>query len=244
MRPNALIVRPKDTQRYLEVLKQVKQQIPPGQARDCVNKIRRTTTGDMLIIPSKDEDEAGLLHKAIVELLGKEADVLSEGPQEELQIKDLDELTTKEEVLEPLKLAAGADCQIAPDAIRSLRKAYRGTQTALVTVAVAVVNKVLGDRGRIRIEWVNCRIRRVETVTKCFKCWHYGHLAIKCKSQVDRAKLCTKCGEEGHKAATCGKEARCVLCAERDPLKDCAHTAGSSRCPVFREAHQQVNRKR
>ncbi|XP_015115595.1 uncharacterized protein LOC107040162 [Diachasma alloeum] len=198
----------------------------------------------MLIILSKDkEDGASRLHEAIVELLGEEADVLSKRSQEELEIKDLDELTT-EEVLEALKLAAGADCQIAPDAIRSLRKAYGGTQTASVTVTAVVAKKVLGDRGKIRIGWVNCRIRRVETVTKCFKCWHYGHLAIKCKSQVDRANLCTKCGEEGYKGATYGKEARCVFCAERDLLEDCAHTAGSSRCPVFREAHEQVNRKR
>ncbi|XP_015117891.1 uncharacterized protein LOC107041717 [Diachasma alloeum] len=234
----------KDKQQYSEVLKRVKQQIPSEQARDCVDKIRRTTTEDMLIILSKDkENESDSLHKAIAELLGDEADVLSKGPQEELEIKDLDELTTKEEVLEALRLTAGVDCQISPDAIRSLRKAYGGTQTASVTLAAAVVKKVLGDRGKIRIGWVNCRIRRVERVIKCFKCWHYGHLAIKCRSQVDRAKLCTKCGEDGHKAAGCEKAALCALCTERDPSKDCAHIAGSSRCPVFREAHQKVNKK-
>ncbi|XP_015115600.1 uncharacterized protein LOC107040166 [Diachasma alloeum] len=244
-RPNALIVCMKDKQQYSEVLKRVKGHISFEQARECVDKVRRTTMGDMLIILSKDkENESDSLHKAIAELLGNEADVLSKGPQEDLEIKDLDELTTKEEVLEALKLAAGVDCQIPPDAIRSLRKAYGGTQTASVTVAAAVAKKVLGERGKIRIGWVNCRIRRVERLVKCFKCWHCGHLAIKCKSEVDRAKLCTKCGEVGHKAATCEKEARCSLCAEKDQTKNCAHIAGSGKCPVFREALQKMKSKR
>ncbi|XP_015123376.1 uncharacterized protein LOC107045574 [Diachasma alloeum] len=229
-RPNALIFRPKDKQQYSEMLKVVKQQIPSEQARDRVDKIRRTTTGYMPIIVAKDkEDQAEGLRKAIAELLGDD---------------DLDELTTKEEVLKALQLAAAVDCQIPLDVVRSLRNAFGGTQTASVTAAATVAKNVLGERGKIRIGWVNCRIRRVDRLVKCFKCWHYGHLAIKCKSEVDRVKLCTKCGEAGLKAAACEKEARCALCSEKDRTKNCAHIAGSSRCPIFREALQRMNNKR
>ncbi|XP_015124457.1 uncharacterized protein LOC107046370 [Diachasma alloeum] len=244
-RLNALIVRPRDKQQYSEMLKVVKQQIPSEQARDCVDKIRRTTTGDMLVIVAKDkQDQAESLRKAIAELLGDDADVLSKGPQEDFEIKDLDELTTKKEVLKVLQLAAGVDCRIPLDAVRSLQKAFGGTQTAWVTVAAMVAKKVVGERGKIRIGWVNCRIQRVDRLVKCFKCWHYGPLAIKCNSEVDRAKLCTKGGEAGHKAAACKKEARCALCSEKDRTKNCAHIAGSSRCPIFREALQRMNNKR
>ncbi|XP_015121780.1 uncharacterized protein LOC107044425 [Diachasma alloeum] len=43
-------------------------------------------------------------------------------------------MTTKEEVHEALKDAAGADCEISLEAIRSLRKAYGGTQTATLNL--------------------------------------------------------------------------------------------------------------
>jgi len=127
------------------------------------------------------------------------------------------------------------------DAIKSVRKAFSGTQTALVTLAVPVAKKVRGEHGKIRIGWVNCRIRTVERLTRCFKCWHYGHLAIQCRSKVDRTKN-IKCGEEDHKVADCKKEAKCALCVGKG-TEDCAHIAGCSKCPVFKEAHQKIKVK-
>ncbi|XP_071581263.1 uncharacterized protein [Temnothorax nylanderi] len=180
----------------------------------------------------------------MTDILKNDAKVISKGPQEKIEIRDLDEMTTKAEILAALQKAAGEESGVVLDAIRSLRKAYGGTQTASVTLPTSMVEKVLGKYGKIRIGWVNCRIRRVERPTKCFRCWHYGHISAKCKSKVDRSKLCTKCGQKGHKAATCQNEARCALCFEKDGTRNCAHIAGSSRCPVFKEALQKVKSKR
>ncbi|CAH2087938.1 unnamed protein product [Euphydryas editha] len=220
-RPNALIVRPKEKENYADI-----------------------ATGDLLIILTKESTDKGQgLQKTIAKLLGNEAEVISKGPQEEIEIRDLDDTTTKQDVLEALQKAAEDD-EITLDAIRSLRKAYGGTQTASVTLAATIARKVLGEHGKIRIGWVNCRIKIVERPTKCFRCWHYGHLAAKCNSNVDRSNLCTSCGEEGHKTATCKKDARCALCLEKGNTKNCAHIAGSSRCPVFKEALQKVRKKK
>ncbi|CAH2092238.1 unnamed protein product [Euphydryas editha] len=243
-RPNALIVRPKEKENYADILSRVKKDVPDEQVRSTVDKIRRTATGDLLIILTKESTDKGQgLQKTIAKLLGNEAEVISKGPQEEIEIRDLDDTTTKQDVLEALQKAAEDD-EITLDAIRSLRKAYGGTQTASVTLAATIARKVLGEHGKIRIGWVNCRIKIVERPTKCFRCWHYGHLAAKCNSNVDRSNLCTSCGEEGHKTATCKKDARCALCLEKGNTKNCAHIAGSSRCPVFKEALQKVRKKK
>lgn len=237
-RPNALIVRPKEKEKYSEILSRVKREVPEEQVRASVDKIRRTATGDLLIILSKENTDKGHgLQKTINAIVGEDAKVINKGPQEDLEIKDLDDMTTKQEVLAALQKAVGEADEVPLDAVKSLRKSYGGTQTAVVTLATSLVAKVLGEEGKIRIGWVNCEIRTVVRPTKCFRCWHYGHLATRCKSEVNRSNCCSRCGEEGHKAATCKKDARCTLCVERGKTKNCRHIAGSSRCPVFKEAH-------
>ncbi|GBP24275.1 hypothetical protein EVAR_80128_1 [Eumeta japonica] len=75
--------------------------------------------------------------------------------------------------------------------------------------------EVLGEHGKIRIGWVNCRIKAIERPTKCFKCWHYGYLSISCKSNVGRSKHCIKCGEEGHRTVSTSTSAtHCLSLAE------------------------------
>ncbi|XP_015123605.1 uncharacterized protein LOC107045757 [Diachasma alloeum] len=154
----------------------------------------------MLIILSKKTDGAPELRTAIANLLGDEAQVLRKGPQEELAMKDLDEITAKAEVLEALQRVAGEEHEIIPKAIKPLHMAYGGTQTASVIVAATAAKKILGEHGKIKISWVNCRIRRMERPIKYFRCWHYGHLTTKYTSTVDRSKLCIKCTATGHKA--------------------------------------------
>ncbi|XP_011309786.1 uncharacterized protein [Fopius arisanus] len=184
----------------------------------------------MLIILSRETtDGAPQLRSAIAGLLKEEAVVLSKEPLENLAIKDLDEDTSKEDVLEALQTVAGEEHGIAPEAVKSLRAAYGGTRTAAVTLTASVAKNILAEHGKIKIGWVNCRIRRVERPMKCFNCWHCGHLSTKCTSAVDRSRVCIKCADDGHKAEECKKkELRCALCTENGNLENCPHVAGST----------------
>ncbi|GBP95660.1 hypothetical protein EVAR_67866_1 [Eumeta japonica] len=61
----------------------------------------------------------------------------------------------------------------------SMKKiAARGTQTASVTLAAVTAQKVVGEYGKIRIGWVNCRIRTVLRPVRCYKCEHFGHRVV------------------------------------------------------------------
>ncbi|XP_041630824.1 uncharacterized protein [Drosophila kikkawai] len=57
--------------------------------------------------------------------------------------------------------------------------------------------KEVRRRGEVRIGWTRC---------SCFRCLERGHIAIRCKSPVDKSGCCIKCGEAGHKAVACKKE--------------------------------------
>ncbi|CAH2106230.1 unnamed protein product [Euphydryas editha] len=141
-RPNALIVRPKEKDKYADILGRVKKDVPDDQVRSTVDKIRRTATGDLLIILTKENTDRGQdLRKTISKLLGDDAEVISKGPQEEIEILDLDDTTTKQDILEALQKAVGAEAEVTLDAIRSLRKAYGGTQIASITLAASVVKQ-------------------------------------------------------------------------------------------------------
>ncbi|XP_015119087.1 uncharacterized protein LOC107042533 [Diachasma alloeum] len=234
-----------DKEKYSDILCRLKKDFPSEDASGCIDKIRRTATADMLIILSrKTTDGASKLRTAIVNLLGDEAEVLSKGPQEDLEIKDLDETTSKEDVIEALRVATGEEHEIQADEVKSLSKAYGGNQTASVRLTATTAKKILRKHRKIKIGWVSCRVKRMERPLKCFKCWHYGHLAIKCKSGVDRSKICIKCAEPGHNVAACEKELNCALCTVKGNMANWDHIAGSTRCPVCHEALQKLTSRR
>lgn len=52
-----------------------------------------------------------------------------------MEIKDLDEITKKEDVCDSLQRVLGENCEVKMDAITSIRRAYGGTQTAVVTLS-------------------------------------------------------------------------------------------------------------
>ncbi|XP_028982425.1 uncharacterized protein LOC114841562 [Diachasma alloeum] len=108
-------------------------------------------------------------------------------------------------------------------------------QTASVTFAATAAKKILGEHGKIKRGWFNCRIRRVEGPIKCFKYWHYGHLATKCTSTAHPSTLYAKCSATGHKTSDRKEKPRYALCTNKGNAKNCAHMAGSSKCTTARE---------
>lgn len=63
IRPNALIIRQEDEPKYQEILRRIKENGPTCVAGECVDKICKTATGDMLLIVTKGK-EAGSANSA------------------------------------------------------------------------------------------------------------------------------------------------------------------------------------
>ncbi|XP_044594034.1 trichohyalin-like [Cotesia glomerata] len=83
----------------------------------------------LITLSRKSSDKGQALQKTIEGILQEEAKVICKGPQEDVEIRDLDDTTTREDIQAALHMATGESCEVSLEAIK-IRKAYRGTQTA------------------------------------------------------------------------------------------------------------------
>ena len=140
-----------------------------------------------------------------------------------LEVRDLDETVTREEVVAALCIALGN-----PDLGDQCRlyKRFGGVQTAVVCLTKVDARSLLG-LGKLRVGWLNCRIREHVEVSRCFRCQGYGHVSRGCTLPGWR------CGGASHVAKECKAQPKCLTCADRGE-KDVAHASGSGSCTIFR----------
>ncbi|KAM8701646.1 hypothetical protein ACLKA7_000078 [Drosophila subpalustris] len=219
---------------YSEILKIVKSDPSLKYLSSDVQSIRKASNGDLLLKLDKNPAHTSdVLKEAVSKALGTRAVVKKRTETAQVEIRDLDELVSKEEVVEAVKLALN-DATVSQDSVKPLRALRDGQQVANLILPAAQA-KVLVDLRKIRIGWVVCRIRPVLQPKRCFKCLAYGHMAANCSSTEELKGACFKCGERGHLAKTCVKPPKCSLCI-RSGEKNIDHAVGSFKCPAYKEA--------
>lgn len=240
-RPDAIVIQTEDKSgdTYANILRRVKTDPTLKAIADSVISVRRTQKGDLLLQLKESGEKATEITNNIGVILGDTVTVRTLSQRVSIEIKDIDEVTDKEEICEALNGLLDSE-GVTPSDVVSLRKAYSGTQAATVNLP-AITAKSLLDVGKVKIGWSVCRLRERTTLTKCFKCLEFGHISKQCKNKEDRSKRCRNCGEEGHIAKDCKKPASCMFC-KKDSPQQADHVAGSSRCPVFRRALSQKKR--
>ncbi|KAM8702461.1 hypothetical protein ACLKA7_001792 [Drosophila subpalustris] len=205
---------------YAQVLKVVHSGAAIQEFKNKVSGIRRTAAGEILLRMTKASDECtGKLQKAIQEAIGKQAEVKAIADKVTLEIRDIAEWTTSEEVLEAVFKAI--DCDLSSEAAPKLRPAYQGTQTATLILPRDIADQIL-KLGKMRIGWAVCRLRAKVEPRRCFKCLNFGHIASRCRSKYDATKLCFNCGGENHTAKDCSSISACIIC-QRYGEKNTAH---------------------
>lgn len=132
-------------------------------------------------------------------LRGKEVLVRSLQQRVALEIRDVDQWTTAEEVKEAAAFAVGEG--VDSFRIVSHRNGFGGTKVVIISVSVGISHALL-SAGRLRIGWVSCRIRLAKQRVRCFRCLSFGHMSIECDGP-DRTECCRSCGETGHRAVVC-----------------------------------------
>jgi len=127
-------------------------------------------------------------------------------------VRDLDQWTSSAEVLD----AVVDVTSIGKEDVRvvSIRKKFRGTQMALVSIPLSEAKKMT-ESGRLRVGMVSCRVRPADPKVRCFRCLRFGHMSKSSKGP-DRTDCCRRCGEAGHRAAGCSAAASVAIAFDKD----------------------------
>ena len=118
--------------------------------------------------------DVSALEKALDQAVGEKAEIKSLVSKRSLEVSDLDETVTREEVVAALCIALGK-----PDLgdQRRLYKRFGGVRTAVVRLTEVDARSLLG-LGRLRVGWVKCRIREDVEVSRLpgrkDTCWRCG----------------------------------------------------------------------
>lgn len=215
LRPMAVIVA-QGKEQFPELLKTIRQKVDPVVTGTSISRLRQTKTGNLLVEINGGSEKAEIVRAEIERSLGPNTSVRLADDSRPIEIRDLDGLTTKEEVLK----AIADSCGPSGAKLVSLRIAYGGAQTAVILLSAAMAKR-LCDAGRLRVGLVYARVRPTELPNRCFRCHAFGHIARECAG-VDRTTCCWRCGEPGHQSRACTATLQ-VAKSYRDELSNAAN---------------------
>jgi len=204
-RPAAILVKV-GAEGFPELARKIRGGVNADVIGDSIVGVRQAKSGGLLIKIRGDQARFEAVRAEVVRSAGAEVEVHSLQQRTTLEVRDLDEWTGADEIAEAVSKAGGVDT----DAVKiiSLRKSFGGAQTALVSLPQASSRGVISS-GRLRVGWVNCRVRVADPRVRCFRCLAFGHMSKDCVGP-DRTECCRRCGEAGHKAASCNASATVI----------------------------------
>jgi len=241
-RPAALLVKVSEGMTYADTLRAVRGTAIDFEAMGThVTAMRKTLKGDLLVELTKGAKATAatsvIRDKLAESMTGSVVTRLRHTA--EVEITDLDEVATKEEVLTAIRKAIRDD-QLPSEneiSITGLWATREGRQMATATVPIEISRTLTF----IRVGWTQCRVRpRRQEPAKCYQCHGFGHSTRQCTGP-DLSHACRRCGENGHTQATCEKgEDHCVAC-DRMKAPRIPHKPGSGACAARRKAIAEMN---
>jgi len=161
---------------------------------DSIIGMRQAKAGGLLIEVRGDQARFDAVRAEISRSAGSEVEVRALQQRAMVEISDLDQWLTAEEVA----AATAAVTGIPSEQLRvfNLQKRCGVSQSALVLLPVGPARELLNSEW-LRVCMVSRRVRLAEQKLRSFRCFCPGHTAKECSSP-DRTERCRRFGESGH----------------------------------------------
>ncbi|XP_046681479.1 uncharacterized protein LOC124368248 [Homalodisca vitripennis] len=242
-RPEAILIKPLGGRSFADVLGQIKTQAKPEETETTIKSIRRTQNGDVLLELGKSRDKDGFA-ASLKAALGDKGSIRTLQPRCSVEIRDLDALSTEDEVIKALKKALPELPGEAGGLKVWLTKPNRSQQRmAIAELGEKHANKLLSLQ-HLRFGWVSCRLKQRVIVQRCYRCLAFGHSSRTCRGP-DRSFNCLRCGDQGHKKKDCTSSLSCFLCKETGSAGNAlGHLPGSGKRqrPIIRILQANLQR--
>lgn len=210
---------------YADLVRSLKDRVDIHKTGVKIDRFRKTAAGDLQLIFEKGRGNSDALGKEIRTQL-PDSRVIVKRSRKTLHVYGLDATITRAEVEEELKkLISATEDDLTVGELRPMRD---GNQAVTITVKDTIDTSKL-TQNRVRIGWVNCRIRERVQIDRCSKCLRPGKKEQTC-SNTDCAEICYNCSSRDHKASGCTKKSYCASCRSDE------HRPDSSKCPLFRRS--------
>lgn len=151
-------------------------------------------------------------------------------------IYDVDKTLTKEEIVEQIIAKNIDELSTNKEILKEKIKCRFNIKTKNINRVNWVIElpteiyKNLIVKERIYIGFLSYKIKTFVNITRCFKCYGYGHAAKNCTTEH---QICEKCGEEGHMKANCSsKISYCINC-KKGRRKELEHSVKDVKCPEY-----------
>ncbi|CAB0044868.1 unnamed protein product [Trichogramma brassicae] len=145
--PDAIVIKANDASTYAEILRTLKSEPTLQQSvGNCVQNNRCSAAGTLVLQFRKNVENASTLGAELDKVLGDKATASALQHTTMIEIRDLDDCTTKDEIAEALSTSLSAP-HINKEAVKTLRKAYAGTQTSKRLCWSKTMRR--GQRGRM-----------------------------------------------------------------------------------------------
>jgi len=229
---DAIAVRPVEGETTTEILKTIKHDIEIDKIGALVSTITESRSGEIIIRLNTKDTKKTALEDELRNKLGTRAGVRGLTKLEDVEIQDLDSVTTATDVETCIRHALDSHTDDQTIQVMSLRQAYKGTQRATVRMKSTDAYKLEKART-VKIGWVHARVRIKIRAIKCFRCLGYGHRKQFCTGK-DRTDECCLCTGKGHTATTCKSPPKCAACDDIKEKTD--HYPGSGKCTAYKRA--------
>jgi len=240
-KPPAVLVKPSEGKTFAETVRTIRSCGLSAQEIGANVTMRETRDGSLLMeLPkgAKSSAAAKTIASAISTKLGDSVGkVIQLGVQVEVEIVDLDAVSSAAEVLEALRAAFPGDDPAATaerEAISDVRiwPVRAGQQVATAKMSRHAASLIT----KIPVGWTMCRVRpRSHPPERCFKCQAFGHNSRSCTGP-DRTGACWRCGVIGHLLKDCKAPDDSCLACELAGLPKTGHRPGSGACAARRLA--------